>query len=356
MNGDENMGGYAENSFFQGELANKNLKDFMKMDISKTSLEERQQYLKELIGDQSFFDEFFENHFKVSINANEALSTEVNVCNVLEKMANYLLNSDESKQMDSDEKNVYVFHKGNERFKKRMDRETFSTTVNGATMNVVDNPNVVHVLQKKEKNFRLPKRQKITKEDLLRDDFCGEVLRDYQKLLDTINKKIVEKRDKMYFKYSVNKSTVQQDMIDAKNMILGVWGYDTFISESHIPDTEIFDFTDYNTVKFLLQMEKPDFAINFEMWLVWTEFIETIKKANLTEVEAEIVVMLQNQWKIQEISDETGIAYHNLYQTAIPRICKKIMKVGNKYDACDEKIKLKIEKRKEKAKELELIE
>lgn len=350
------MGGYAENSFFQGELANKNLKDFMKMDISKTSLEERQQYLKELIGDQSFFDEFFENHFKVSINANEALSTEVNVCNVLEKMANYLLNSDESKQMDSDEKNVYVFHKGNERFKKRMDRETFSTTVNGATMNVVDNPNVVHVLQKKEKNFRLPKRQKITKEDLLRDDFCGEVLRDYQKLLDTINKKIVEKRDKMYFKYSVNKSTVQQDMIDAKNMILGVWGYDTFISESHIPDTEIFDFTDYNTVKFLLQMEKPDFAINFEMWLVWTEFIETIKKANLTEVEAEIVVMLQNQWKIQEISDETGIAYHNLYQTAIPRICKKIMKVGNKYDACDEKIKLKIEKRKEKAKELELIE
>lgn len=350
------MGGYAENSFFQGELANKSLKDFMKMDISKTSLEERQQYLKELIGDQSFFDEFFENHFKVSINANEALSTEVNVCNVLEKMANYLLNSDESKQMDSDEKNVYVFHKGNERFKKRMDRETFSTTVNGATMNVVDNPNVVHVLQKKEKNFRLPKRQKITKEDLLRDDFCGEVLRDYQKLLDTINKKIVEKRDKMYFKYSVNKSTVQQDMIDAKNMILGVWGYDTFISESHIPDTEIFDFTDYNTVKFLLQMEKPDFAINFEMWLVWTEFIETIKKANLTEVEAEIVVMLQNQWKIQEISDETGIAYHNLYQTAIPRICKKIMKVGNKYDACDEKIKLKIEKRKEKAKELELIE
>lgn len=348
MNGDENMGGYAENSFFQGELANKNLKDFMKMDISKTSLEERQQYLKELIGDQSFFDEFFENHFKVSINANEALSTEVNVCNVLEKMANYLLNSDESKQMDSDEKNVYVFHKGNERFKKRMDRETFSTTVNGATMNVVDNPNVVHVLQKKEKNFRLPKRQKITKEDLLRDDFCGEVLRDYQKLLDTINKKIVEKRDKMYFKYSVNKSTVQQDMIDAKNMILGVWGYDTFISESHIPDTEIFDFTDYNTVKFLLQMEKPDFAINFEMWLVWTEFIETIKKANLTEVEAEIVVMLQNQWKIQEISDETGIAYHNLYQTAIPRICKKIMKVGNKYDACDEKIKLKIEKRKSK--------
>ena len=350
MNGDENMGGYAENSFFQGELANKNLKDFMKMDISKTSLEERQQYLKELIGDQSFFDEFFENHFKVSINANEALSTEVNVCNVLEKMANYLLNSDESKQMDSDEKNVYVFHKGNERFKKRMDRETFSTTVNGATMNVVDNPNVVHVLQKKEKNFRLPKRQKITKEDLLRDDFCGEVLRDYQKLLDTINKKIVEKRDKMYFKYSVNKSTVQQDMIDAKNMILGVWGYDTFISESHIPDTEIFDFTDYNTVKFLLQIEKPDFAINFEMWLVWTEFIETIKKANLTEVEAEIVVMLQNQWKIQEISDETGIAYHNLYQTTIPRICKKIMKVGNKYDACDEKIKLKIEKRKEKSK------
>lgn len=350
------MSGYANNSFFQGNLGNKNLKDFMKLDISKTSLEERKAYLNELIGDQSFFDEYFEKHFKASINSNEALSSEVNVCNVLENMANYLLNSDESKQMDADKKNVYVFHKGNERFKKRMDRETFSTTINGETMNIVDNPNVVHVLQKKEKNFRLPKKQKITKEDLLRDDFCGEVLRDYQKMLDNINKKIVEKRDKMYFKYSVNKSTVQQDMIDAKNMILGVWGYNISISESHIPDTEIFDFTDYNTVKFLLQMEKPDFSFNFEMWLVWTEFIETIKKANLTETEAEIVVMLQNQWKIQEISDATGIAYHNLYQTTIPRICKKIMKVGNKYDAYDEKIKLKIEKRKEKAKELELGE
>lgn len=350
------MGGYAENSFFQGNLGNKNLKDFMKMDISKTSLEERKQYLNELIGDQAFFDEYFEKHFKVSINSNEALSTEVNVCKVLENMANYLLNSDESKQMDSDEKNVYVFHKGNERFKKRMNRESFSTTVNGAKMNIVDNPNVVHVLQKKEKNFRLPKKQKITKEDLLRDDKCGEVLRDYQKLLDTINKKIVEKRDKMYFKYSINKNTVQQDMIDAKNMLLGVWGYDTFISESHIPDTEIFDFTDFDTVKYLLQMEKPDFSINFEMWLVWTEFIETIKKANLVEQEAEIVVMLQNQWNIQEIANETGIKYHTLYRTTIPRICKKIMKVGNKYDACDYKVKLKIEKRKEKAKGLELVE
>lgn len=350
------MSGYANNSFFQGNLGNKNLKDFMKLDISKTSLDERKQYLEELIGDQYFFDEYFEKHFKASINSNEALSTEVNVCNVLENMANYLLNSDESKQMDADKKNVYVFHKGNERFKKRMDRETFSTTINGETMNIVDNPNVVHVLQKKEKNFRLPKKQKITKEDLLRNDFCGDVLREYQKMLDTINEKIVEKRDKMYFKYSINKSTIQQDMIDAKNMILGVWGYNISISESHVPDTEIFDFTDYDTVKFLLQMEKPDFSFNFEMWLVWTEFIETVKKANLTETEAEIVVMLQNQWRIQEISDATGIAYHNLYQTTIPRICKKIMKVGNKYDAHDEKIKLKIEKRKEKVKGSELVE
>lgn len=350
------MSGYSNNSFFQGNLGNKNLKDFMKLDISKTSLEERKQYLDELIGDQYFFDEYFEKHFKANINSNEALSTEVNVCNVLENMANYLLNSDESKQMDADKKNVYVFHKGNERFKKRMDRETFSTTINGETMNIVDNPNVVHVLQKKEKNFRLPKKQKITKEDLLRNDFCGDVLREYQKMLDTINEKIVEKRDKMYFKYSINKSTIQQDMIDAKNMILGVWGYNISISESHVPDTEIFDFTDYDTVKFLLQMEKPDFSFNFEMWLVWTEFIETVKKANLTETETEIVVMLQNQWRIQEISDATGIAYHNLYQTTIPRICKKIMKVGNKYDAYDEKIKLKIEKRKEKAKGSELVE
>lgn len=350
------MGGYAENSFFKGDLGNKNLRDFMKMDISKTSLEERKQYLEEIIGDQSYFDEFFEKHFKVNLNSNEALSTEVNVCNVLEKMANYLLNSDESKQMDSDKKNVYVFHKGNERFKKRMDRESFSTVVNGTSMNIVDNPNVVHVLQKKEKNFRIPKKQKITKKDLMRNDKCGEVLREYQKLLDTINKRLVEKRDKMYFRYSVNKATVQQDMIDTKNMLLGVWGYETFVSESHIPDTEIFDFTDFNTVKYLLQMEKPNFSFDLEMWLVWIEFMETVKKANLTEIEAEIVIMLQNQWKIQEISDETDIKYHILYRTVIPRICKKIMKVGNKYDAFDKDVKLKIEKRKEKVKELELIE
>ena len=337
---------YAGNSFFFGEIDGATLKDLGKLDVSKTSLEDRKKCLSDQLDSTNYFVDYLSQFYKVNINSNEALSEDVDIFKRLEQMATYLLKSDESKAIDQTEKKVYVFHNRRERFSNYMNRESVSMNQNGKSINIVDSDNIVHALMAKKKNSRKPKIQKILPQDLKRKDIVGEVLRDYQVFLDHIERKLHEEQDKNWRKYSRQRYLVQQDMIDAKNMLSGVWGFNISVSESHVPDLNIFDFTDYDTVRYLLDYPCPSVDFEEEMWIVWQDFMETVKKAGLTKEEAKIVCCLQQNWRIQEISDELGIKYASLYQTVIPRIVKKIMKVGNKYDCFDPKVEEKVKRRK----------
>ncbi|QIQ66190.1 sigma factor [Enterococcus phage nattely] len=345
------MAGYAENTMFFGQIDGKTLNSLGKLDRSVKTLKDRSKQVNDIIDSTNYFVEYLSKYYKVSINANEATSEDVDIFKYLERMATYLLNSDESIALDKAEQKTYIFH--NQTMQKYLDREKINVNNSNGQENIVDSENVVHALLAKKQNSRKLKVQTITVEDLKRDDKVGEILREYQLMLNAIDKKLSEPQDKKWAIYTRQKYLVKQDMVDAKDMLLGVWGYNTNFKESHIPDLDIFDFTDFKTVKYLLTFNKPNVSENEDMWCVWQDFIETVKKANLTQEELEIFKCLQDGWKLQEISDEFGIKYHGLYQTTIPRIAKKIMKVGNKYDCTDPKVKEKINNRKEKAKSQE---
>lgn len=348
------MAGYSVNQFFQGDLEGQQLRDYYKLDNSKTLLEDRKKVLEELLGEKgNYFTEYIESHYKAALNASDPTSENINVFKTLETMANYLLNCEESKAIDQLEKPEYVFHTNNDYFGMKRNRELFNMNSDDGNTNMVDNSNIVHALIKKQGNSRVPKTQKITQSDLERKDFCGVVLRGYQSFLDHIDNKIKETKDNpdhLWRKYLNAKGSVKKDMLDVKDMLLGVWGYNTQIKEGHIPDYDIFDFTDVETVRYLLQLSEPQFGSDFDMWLTWKEFEMTVKKANLTTQEQLVVYCLKNSWQLREISEEFDIDYDRLRRTIMNTIIKKIIKLGNKYDAFDIHIANKIQLRKEKNK------
>lgn len=335
---------YSNNSFFTGDLDGKNLSTMDKLDRTVKSLEERKTNVLDQLNNSNYFLDYIENFYKVNLNSGDATSENVNVFKKLESFASYILACQESIDMDKAEQKTYVFH--NQNMQKYLDREKVDVANNESNDNIVDAENIVHALLARPKNSRRQKIQEVKNKDLERDDLTGEILREYKMLLDTINERLSEPQNSKWPLYTKHKFLVKQDMIDVKNMLDGVWGYNIQAKETHVPDLDVFDFTDMETVKYMMQYGKPDLNFNEDMWCVWQDFIKVVKQANLTPQELDIFSKLQNGWQLTEIAEELNIVYERLRQTIVKNIAKKITKVGCKYDAEDIRVKQKIENRK----------
>lgn len=312
------------------------------LDRNKTSLQDRLDEVNRKLEETDIYEDYFSNYYNPNLTGNMDLAENDVACQSLEKMADYLLLSDESKQMDRDSKNEYMIHKDRKKFIKKINRESYD----GVDGNVVDNENTLHYLVKQKNDYVL-KHQKITNEDLKKDTETARVLREYNNFLQHINQKLLEKPDSKWFMYSRAKSQVRDDMINVKNMLDGVWGENISSTPSHVEQKyDIIDFTDYKTVEFFLSAAEPEFVGNLEIWLIWLEFNDTMNKADLTNEEKCVAYLLGKQWNIKEISDFLEIDYNRVRRTVIGNVVKKIIRVGNKYDSFDLKNKYVIANRK----------
>lgn len=303
---------------------NKELYKLNNLDRSVTSIEDRLNEVNDKLNSTDLYVNYFDNQYNPNLTGDMPLSENLQVCKSLEKMANYLLMSDESKQMDKDEKNNYVIHKDRDKFIKKLNREN---------SDFMDDENVIHFLIKQRNDYK-SKTQKITSYDINKNTETGRVLREYNNFLNNINKALKEEPDSRWFMFSRAKHQINNDMIYVKNMLDGVWGENIKpISVPKKTDYYFIDFTDYKTVKYLIKMEQPSFEFDQELWLVWIEFNDVVKKANLTEEEYFVFYLLQKQWNIKEISEYLNIDYDRVKRTVINNIVKKIIKVGDKYSA-----------------------
>ena len=237
--------------------------------------------------------------------------------------------------MDKDErkKDNYVIHK---------DRNKFMKKLNDENSGFMDDENIVHFLIKQRNDYK-PKIQKITAYDINKNTETGRVLREYNNFLNHIDEALKKGPDSRWFMFSRAKYQVKDDMLYVKKMLDGIWGEN--IKPIGVPkktDYYFIDFTDYKTVKYLIKMDRPDFEFDQELWIVWLEFNDVVRKANLTQEEYSVFYLLQKQWNIKEISEYLNIDYDRVKRTVINNIVKKIIKVGDKYSATNLVDKYKI--------------
>ncbi|AWY02889.1 response regulator [Staphylococcus phage VB-SauS-SA2] len=294
------------------------------MDRTLDNYDERKKCIEETLEGTTFFEEYFADYYNVNASQNDYLSLENNVCKVLENYASYLLNS---KDIDDEETEVYKFY---------YDESEFMRAINKDVKYDDKGPEVIDFLLANQSNYKKAKDQKITASDLRRNDYLGEVLRDYQTYIDALNNGNMQayRRNRL-------KGEVQRDMILAKDALLRVHGYNLrYFSESTKPNLEVFDFVDFNQLKGftvdgveprytkvdgLLRMKfNGDFQHDFQCILYDLEIL--IEKTKLTDREKECLNYFRNGLTNTKIGDILSISQQAVTQfvdSAIKKINKK---------------------------------
>lgn len=297
------------------------------MDRTLDNYEERKKCIESTLEGASFFEEYFTNYYNVNASQNDYLSLENNVCKVLENYASYLLNS---KDIEDEETEVYKFY---------YDESEFRRAVNKDMKYDEKGPEVIDFLLANQSNYKKAKDQKITSSDLKRNDYLGDVLRDYQTYIDLLNNSNMQayRRNRL-------KGEVQRDMILSKDALLRVHGYHLrYFSESTKPNLEVFDYADFNQLKGyslrvpedikdknyanvdgLLRMKfNGDFQNDFQCILYDLEIL--IEKTKLTERERECLNYFRNGLTKTKIGDIIGIS-----QPAVTQFVDSSIKKLNK--------------------------
>ena len=294
------------------------------MDRTLDNYEERKKCIESTLDGTSFFEEYFTNYYNVNASQNDYLSLENNVCKVLENYASYLLNS---KDIDDEETQQYKFY---------YDESTFRRAVNKDIKYDDKSPEVIDFLLANQSNYKKAKDQKIISSDLKRNDYLGDVLRDYQTYID-----VLDNSNMQAYRRNRLKGEVQRDMILSKDALLRVHGYNLrYFSESTKPDLEVLDFADFNQLKGytvegvdphytkvdgLLKMKfNGDFQNDFQCILYDLDIL--IKKTKLTERERECLNYFRNGLTNVKIGDIIGVDEKSIRRSidsAIKKVNKK---------------------------------
>lgn len=334
--------------FFSGNLDNTNALELNnKIDYSKNKLKDRLEVVNNILDSTTFYEEYFDNHYKFNPNARQCLSEDINVCKSLERIANYLLNSKEIKEEEDREKIKYIFYTDRSYFERLLARENSLSSIMG-----IDCPEheeaVIHFLKRDDRNFIKEKAQIITEKDLKAENEMGEVLRAYDDFLQHINIALKEK-DSRYnrFYLTKQKNLITNDMLYVKDSYLGVFETSpkTFKTNPQY-DLDIFDFTNKTHLKgcsYKQNSGRPIFAKgliyfdtvkldpNRDFSFVLLDLQNTINEAGLTIKEKDILSLLRKGYSQVDISEKFNITQAYISQT-INGIVNKIKKVGNKYD------------------------
>ena len=292
-----------------------------KIDYNKGKLEDRRKIVDEII-ETGYYHDYFDENFKVALNSTDALSEHDNAVNSLERLANYLLNSDEVKEEKKSDDFEYKFYSDEEAFQKAVNREPKLDGMGGS----IEKENIIHFLKKENKNFKKSKDQVITRKDLDRDDELGHILRTYTDYLEKVSTELDNhKQSKLSrFKLSEISGSVRQDMIMSKDMLLGVFGYKTNAEESTVIDWDQIDFTNRNHAKALLYM-LPGRRADEELMYIIQDFTKLVKRAKPTEIQLEIIELLRDNFKITDIGNALNISKQNVSKNIdmlVVRICK----------------------------------
>lgn len=188
---------------------------------------------------------------------------------------------------------------------------------------------VIQFLMVGSKNHKLSKAQRITKQDLERQDKLGQILRDYQAFIDQMKRDLRKDDDKRWIR-SNQIYEVRQDMKESKEILLGVFGREANPVESTVYDFSFLDFKNPTHVRQLIEV-KMEFDPNRELSFVVMDLNDIMLQV-LTDEELIIVECLRDRVQIKDIAAMFDMTYKQA-QYAIAKIAKKIVKYAKEIGA-----------------------
>lgn len=363
------------NPYFKGKINGKNAYNYTsKLDYKLDTYEKRLELVEKILKNDDFFVEYFDNYHKVNVNKEDFLSGDKNVCNSLEKIADYLLFSSDIREND---KVNYIFYTDeylSEKIEKEKSiegiAEQVATVKNENGTSNFDNSKfqeTIMFLVDKGKNFRKEAKQIIIDSDYLDPDL-NSVIKYYiiednetLKILKSNNKKLFLKlnlEDKMIFKYEENinllkeyqntidfyssprldstdefkqkkniinlMSKIKYDAILLKDKIKGTIYYNHCLPESTCTDWWLCNFNDLSHIIELLGVPHKNLLTG--LGIIVYDLEQLIKQSNLNDFEKDVLQLWREEdLKQEDIAEELGVSQSYVSDT-LRNICKKAIK------------------------------
>lgn len=239
-----------------------------RLDRNQGALKNRMKNINEIIENDDFFMDYFDEYYNPVLNNDSALSEENNICQMLSSMADYLINSDESRKMEEANKTEYVFtddvfERKNKRHEERNGFQNDDEIENKNIQYIKNKPNVV-----KFRNDKL----KITKKDRENDTEMSRILNEYnlfsQRVAELSKQDYINKR-----RYSTIKSSILDDMKLVKESYLGIFPHSKKIPHGHylkpIPSP---DYSNIKVFRSMINSSPVGLEENYESWENYYDF------------------------------------------------------------------------------------
>jgi DNA-binding CsgD family transcriptional regulator len=311
---------------FRGQINNKTIYDFFsKLDYTFKQ-DDRLNLIKQLLYTQigyenTYLDEFFEvyfnNKFVYSPKQNDYLSSDNNVCSILELMANYILFSNDAEKIKKINYNFYTKNQLQSKFGKEYSIEeliekSYSNSVNESSVSFLLNNN---------QNYKKCKSQVITQKDINNNS----TINNYEELKSLINKKLkslrINNSDKMSQKKLVQLlKDIKSDQMLCKDKMDGVIYFKNPLPDSHDIDYEQFDMNESKHIIELLQCHN---SLLTDIGCLKYDIMNLVNNMKLNYKESKILNLYINNYSTKEISDMLCLR-HNYVKYKISSLGKKI--------------------------------
>lgn len=322
---------FSQSHLFRGQINNVNIMDIVdKLDYTISSLQDRMNLVKELLGEE-FFVEYFDEYFKGNISTKDYLSANNNVCQAILKITDYILGAEEIGEKFKEKSVVYKFYRDEESLKSAITKEQ---SLDYIQEQMGMDEEVIHFLMKRQ-NFRKPKDISVKPSDINRDDYVGEVLREYNVLKEALVnlKNNKELREEIKFPYSRGKIShiikeLNADMLIAKKILDGTNGQALKHpgDEGQVIEWDCFDYTNYNHIRALLYSNATQLSADNEISFLVYDLENMIKKLyknkKLKDRDLKIIKMIRQGYLQEEIASEIGVTQE--------RISMKILQLSRK--------------------------
>lgn len=323
---------FSQQHIFRGKIDNKNIVDIVSdLDYTISGYEDRLVLVKKLLG-EDFFKGYFSEYFKANISTKEELSGDNNICQALLKITDYLLGAEEIREQFKEKSIEYKFYKNEESLKAVLCKEH---SLEELSNNLNTQEEVIHFLLKKQ-NFKKSKEISVTSQDLKREDYTGQVLREYNLLKESLmalkNDEIL--RESIKYPYGRGKISymikeLNIDMLIAKKILDGTNGepLKNLGEEGQVVEWDCFDYTNFNHIRALLYSNatqlSPDNEISFLVYDLQTMIDKLYKNKKLKARDLKIIKMIREGYLQEEIATALNITQERV-SAKILHISKKI--------------------------------
>lgn len=221
---------------FKGNLAGIEQEKIIELDYQRENLEERLDYINKKYSYVSrYHEEYTSDYYKVNVNTDDNLSSDINIFKAIERDGNYLLNS---LDIPRDSQHKYNL----------LTQEEFDKKLNDEKKVDLFSEDLVDILKPSFTNEFTNMDLKITTKDLAEDSEMGEILRDYDAIKSHLKDEMrkIKSKEGSYLNVAKAKmilGTINCDMLDVKKSYKGITR----------PSTKLGDIgsaPDYDSIKY----------------------------------------------------------------------------------------------------------